>query len=199
MFWPCLRRRLRVACSWRSFDCAYVAERILVELPIRVVRRRARLRHSAASNRRCDFKLTGHAAGGECHRQQHCLGGFCAAASRSDRARQGGPSHGLHLRPRPSVLDGLHAAATRRFSAESTPFAEGLLSATFAARSVHTGERASSPSHPIGRCSEALVSGIEGQPSATRLRGQRPATYCGRRMPPAAALSRRARRGGGSI
>ena len=38
-----------------------------------------------------------------CHRQQHCLGGFCAAAARSDRARQGGPSHGLHLRPRPSV------------------------------------------------------------------------------------------------
>ena len=73
------------------------------------------------------------------------------------------------------------------------------MSATFAARSVHTGERASSPSHPIGRCSEALVSGIEGQPSATRLRGQRPATYCGRRMPPAAALSRRARRGGDSI
>ena len=43
--------------------------------------------------------------------------GTCrAAATRSDRARPGGPSHGLHLRPRPGVLDGLQpAAATRRF------------------------------------------------------------------------------------
>ena len=43
--------------------------------------------------------------------------GTCrAAATRSDRARPGGPSHGIHLRPRPGVLDGLQpAAATRRF------------------------------------------------------------------------------------
>ena len=119
MFQTCLRRRLRVACNRRGFDCAYVAERILVELPIRAVRRRVRLRHSAASHRRCDFKLTAcamfYVASGECHRQQHWLGGFCAAASRSDRARPGGPSYSLHLRPRPGVLDGLHAAATRRF------------------------------------------------------------------------------------
>ena len=71
MFQTCLRRRLRVACNRRGFDCAYVAERILVELPSRVVRRRARLRHSAASHRRCDFKLTAcaifYVAGGECH------------------------------------------------------------------------------------------------------------------------------------
>ena len=70
-------------------------------------------------------------------------------------------------------------APTRRrlgVSAESTPSAEGLLSATFAARYdiVHTGERAPSSSHPIGRCGEVLVSGIEGQPSATRIRAQRP-------------------------
>ena len=85
------------------------------------------------------------------------------------------------------------------FFAESTPSAEGSLSATFTARSAHTEGRAASSGRPLGRCSEALVSGIDGQPSATRLRGQRPATYCGRRMPPAAALSRRARRGGDSI
>ena len=74
------------------------------------------------------------------------------------------------------------------------------MSATFAARSVHSGERASSPGHPIGRCGGVLVSGIGGQPSATRIRALWPATYyCERPMPPTAALSRRAQRGGDSI
>ena len=58
MFWFCLRRRLRVACSHRGSDCAYGAARIVVQLPSRVVRRRARLRHSTANHRRCGFKLT---------------------------------------------------------------------------------------------------------------------------------------------
>ena len=70
------------------------------------------------------------------------------------------------------------------------------MSATFAARSVHAGERASSPGHPIGRCGGVLISGIAGQPSATRIRAQWPAAYyCERPMPPTAALSRRAQRG----
>ena len=51
MFWFCLRRRLRVACSHRGSDCAYGAARIVVQLPSRVVRRRARLRHSTANHR----------------------------------------------------------------------------------------------------------------------------------------------------
>ncbi len=125
--------------------------------------------------------------------------GLCAVTTRLDC-----PARQTFSRSPPAV-------PTRRFSmdstirrrldvsAESTPSAEGSLSATFAARSAHTEGRAASSGHPLGRCSEALVSGIDGQPSATRLRGQRPATYCGRRMPPAAALSQRARRGGDSI
>ena len=35
------------------------------------------------------------AAGGDCHQQQHCLGGLCSEATRFDRARPGRPAHGL--------------------------------------------------------------------------------------------------------
>ena len=62
-------------------------------------------------------------------------------------------------------------------SAESTPSAAGSWSAISTTRSAHTGERASSSSHPIGRRGEVLISGIYDQPLATRLRAQRPARH----------------------
>ena len=84
MFRTCLRRRLRVACNRRGFDCAYVEARIFAELPIRVVRRRVRLRHSAASHRRCDLKLTACAT---------CCGWrLLSTAARSRRVLRGGDS-----------------------------------------------------------------------------------------------------------
>ena len=100
-----------------------------------------------------------HAAGGECYRQQHCLGGFCAAATRSDRARPGGPSHGLHLRPRPGVLDGLRRAAATQHFCCILAFCGGFVVGDFCDSVCACGGRASSSSHPIGQHGVVLISG----------------------------------------
>ena len=89
--------------------------------------------------------------------------GTCrAAATRSDRARPGGPSHGLHLRPRPGVLDGLRRAAATQHFCCILAFCGGFVVSDLCGSVCACGGRASSSRHPIGRRGVVRISGIHG-------------------------------------
>ena len=107
-----------------------------------------------------------HTTGGECHQQQHCLGGLFSEATRFDRARPGRPTHGLV-----HGLDLARLGSDRpRHRCYGPVYADDCgLTAAIAAPTAHTGWSASSSDCPLGWCGVVLVSDTYCQPPAMKL------------------------------